>query len=420
MATYGLDAFAGIPSAKEIVTGKVNLDTLPAIEQVRTLAKWTPEMVELFERPYDPNNKTFDRSATMSRFAYSGAELNWTDEQIVAALYDLDTRWEKYTGRKPSTRDNIIFNMVNRAREKHGYTKLGDIDFSRFGKAVDDPSPSSTATQLVWGFQDFLDADFRVDWLLENMLPQQGVGLIVGKAGTGKTQFALQLACSLALGHDRFLRWNNVSGKKKVLFLSLEMGPGAIQRFISTVAETYPDRQTLNKNFLLMPQGEALPLDKEAGQNFLNNILDEFMPDIIVIDSLVKVMSGKLSDELSARDLFAYLGRVRNKYRTAILIVAHPRKDPNDKSEKSPTELSDVYGSTYLTTDADFVLSLSKVSKNILGVTMLKSRLGEEVEPFEIMRDKNLHFTSDFEEDMIDRFTHKSGIDRKDLGLDDN
>ncbi len=403
MVSYALEAFANVPSAKEIVTGKVDITALPDVEQVKTLAMWTPEMADLLTWEYDPNTKLFDRSSSMSRLAYSGAEMGWTDEQIVAVLYDLDNRWEKYTARKPSTRDNIILNMVNRAREKHGYTRMGDIDLSHFGKAVED-SPTSAANQLVWGFQDFLDADFRVDWLLENMLPQQGVGLIVGKAGTGKTQLALQLACSLALGHDKFLRWKNVSGKKKVLFLSLEMGPGAIQRFIATVAETYPDRATLNKNFLLMPQGEPLPLDKEAGQNFLNNILDEFMPDIIVIDSLVKVMSGKLSDELSARDLFSYLGKVRNKYRTAILIVAHPRKDPNDKSEKSPTELSDVYGSTYLTTDADFVLSLAKVSKNLLTVSMLKNRLGEEIEPFEIIRDENLHFDSDFEVGIADRF----------------
>lgn len=408
MKSYTLDDFDSVPSSKEVVTAKVLVGELPDIETVKALATWTEEMVERFNRErswFTP--ETGDRSSAMGAFAYLGAEKNWTDEQIMAALYDMDNRWGKYVERRD--RDKRLIDFLNRARQKIGYMPVIDIDLSRFLKSPEPAVAGEPESKMVYGAQEFVDMEFKIEWLLEGLLSQGGFGFITGYPGTGKTQFCLQLASYLALGTDKFLKWDNVASSKKVLFLSLEMGKSPLNLFMGQIIKAYPDRKTLNKNLLLAPFGVPIPLDTKDGQAFLNNLLDEYMPDIIVIDSLQKVISKELTDELAVKALVHYLSMVREKYKTSMLVVHHNRKKAND-GQKKMVELSDVYGSTYLTTDVDFVLSLKKLNPNLLGVDMLKNRLGPDIDPFEISRDANLHFELDMV-NLSTQFGKKEGLD---------
>ena len=55
-----------------------------------------------------------------------------------------------------------------------------------------------------------------------------------------------------------------------------------------------------------------------------------------------------------------------------------------------------MYGSTYITTDVDFVLSLKVVEGNLLQVDTLKNRLGPTFDAFNITRNPDdLSFTTD-------------------------
>jgi hypothetical protein len=76
-------------------------------------------------------------------------------------------------------------------------------------------------------------------------------------------------------------------------------------------------------------------------------------------------------------------------------MIHHNRKKPND-GQKKGVELSDVYGSTYITTDVDFVVSLKTVEGNLLQVDTLKNRLGPTFDAFTITRNPdNLSFSTD-------------------------
>jgi archaellum biogenesis ATPase FlaH len=162
------------------------------------------------------------------------------------------------------------------------------------------------------------------------------------------------------------------------------------------ISNSYPDKKTLNRNFLVAPFGQPIPLDTEQGQQFLSNLMDEYMPDVLIIDSLQKISSKELTDEQAVKNLIHYLSTVRNKYNTSLLVIHHNRKKPNDAQKKS-VELSDVYGSTYIATDADFVMNLHATTQENVAVTMIKNRLGPTIEPFEIHRDEYLTFGMDFD-----------------------
>ena len=402
MKTYKLSDFGHITSAKVVVSSKILEEPIPTIEEVKTLAKWTPEMLELFNVTHEQamsvdenGSKLFDRSSAMARMAYSGAEQGWSDVQIMAVLLEIDNRWEKYTLRR-DREERFLIPLIDRARKKHGYSgSLTDLAMSSLLQQQK-PIDGGEATKMVWGFDDFVEAEFRIDWMLKDLFAVGGFGLLVAHPGVGKTTLAIQMGAQLALGHDNFLKWDNIGGAKKILFLSLEMGKAPLNHFLGIIANSYQDRKMLNRNFLVAPFGMPIPLDQPEGQQFLSNLMDEYMPDVLIVDSLQKISSKELTDEQAVKNLIHYLSTVRAKYNTSLLVIHHNRKKPNDAQKKS-VELSDVYGSTYIATDADFVMNLHATTQDMVAVTMVKNRLGPTIEPFEIHRDKNLTFSIDFD-----------------------
>jgi hypothetical protein len=390
---YDLSDFAHIPAVRNLVAGKIALDQLPTMDEVKTLATWTNELRDKVGRPaseFEGPQKR-DRSAAMTEVAYLAAELGWTDQQIATVLYDVDERWGKYKTRY--NREKLLVDIVNRARQKVGYNPV-EADMTRW--LAQNTAPKLDGEQLVWGFQDFVEADFKIEWIYENLLPRGGLGLVTGFPGTGKTTWAIGMGAHLATGAPDYLIWDNVSGAKKSLFLSLEMGPAPLNHFMSKITSSYADKRNLNKNFLVLPWGKPIFLDQPEGQAFLDKLLNDHMPDLLIIDSLQKVLSKELTDEQAIKDFMAYLAVVRSKYNCSMLMVHHNRKKPNDAQKKGGVEQSDVYGSTYIVAEADFVLSLRTEDEHTLQVDTLKNRLGLAHEPFKITRDNDtLGFSTD-------------------------
>jgi archaellum biogenesis ATPase FlaH len=392
---YSLDDFAHIPSARRIVKNDLVVGELPGLDEVKTLATWTSDLATKFNREpeYFNGPPKKDRSAAMAELAYMTAELGWSDNQIATVLYDADDRWKKYAGRHD--RDRRIVDFINRARQKHGYNALQNVDLTQMINSANQTSSVAGESKLIYGYQEFVDAEFKIDWILDGLLAQGGFGMITGYPGTGKTQFSIALGAHLALSEKKFLKWDNVAGSKKVLFLSLEMGAAPLNHFMGIIAKGYPDRNTLNRNFLVAPFGTPIYLDTQEGQVFFDQIMNDHMPDVVVIDSLQKISSKELTDEQAVKNLIHYLAMLRNKYKCAMLMVHHNRKKPND-GQKKGVELSDVYGSTYLTTDVDFAVSLKIVEGDLLQVDTLKNRLGPTYDAFSITRNpSNLSFSTD-------------------------
>jgi archaellum biogenesis ATPase FlaH len=392
---YSLEDFDQIPSARKIVSTDIVLGELPSLDDVRSLAHWTNELLDKFNRgpEYFAGPPKKDRSAAMSELAHIGAELGWADEQIATMLYNADDRWGKYKGRYD--RDRRMADFINRARQKHGYNSLDNVDLTKMIESANQTTPIMGESKLIYGYDEFVKAEFKIEWILDGLLAQGGLGLITGYPGTGKTQFSIGVGAHLALSKEKFLKWSNVAGSKKVLFLSLEMGAAPLNHFMGTIAKGYDDMNTLNRNFLVAPFGTPVYLDTPEGQTFLDQILNEHMPDVIIIDSLQKVSSKELTDEQAVKTLIHYLATIRAKYSCAMLMIHHNRKKPND-GQKKGVELSDVYGSTYITTDADFVVSLKIVEGDLLQVDTLKNRLGPTYDPFQIERNpETLGFTAE-------------------------
>jgi len=338
---YSLKDFEHIPSARRIVDSQLVLGELPSLDEVKAIAHWTTEMWEKFARESEFfRTSKQDRSAAMSELAYMGAEHGWSDGQIATMLYNVDDRWGKYKNR--FDRERRITDFINRARQKHGYNSLQNVDLSAMIQSAHESAGVVGESKMIYGYQDFVDAEFKIDWILDGLLAQGGFGLLTGYPGTGKTQLSIALAAHLALGEKKFLKWDNTGGSKKVMFLSLEMGAAPLNLFMGTIGKGYDDKNTLNRNFLVAPFGMPVYLDSPDGQVFFDQMMNDYMPDVVVIDSMQKISSKELTDEQAVKTLIHYLSTVRAKYSCAMIIIHHNRKKPND-GQKKGVELSDIY-----------------------------------------------------------------------------
>lgn len=389
---YSLEDFSQVPSSTQAIKAKISAEDIPAIDEVFALAKWDEELYEKVRQGAPTTTNKFDRSSEMAYIAYRGAELGWKDSQIMAVLLDVDSRWKKYVNRRD--RDKIIQDFVERARQKVGYTPLGELQFD--GLFSEDTQVEMGPTSTVYGFGDFLETEYHIDWILDGLLQQGGLGLITGWPGTGKTTFCIQMGAYLATNKKQFLHWNNVGSAKKVLFLSLEMAAPPLHHFMTMIGKSYDEPLVLNKNFLVAPLGTPRYLDTEPGQKYLASLLEEYKPDVLIIDSLQKVTSKELTDEVATKDLMNFLSVVRQRFDVAVLFVHHNRKKGSDAQAKG-VELSDVYGSVYITAEVDFVVNLKTKDENTLEVDVLKNRLGPTRKTFDITRDENLTFSVELE-----------------------
>lgn len=94
----------------------------------------------------------------------------------------------------------------------------------------------SESKPLPDGFLNALDdtVNEEIPWIIEKRLAEGEQMLVFGAPKVGKSQFALQLACCLAMG-EPFMGWQ-ISKQRRVLYLNFEMGK---QIFMLRIAQHF-------------------------------------------------------------------------------------------------------------------------------------------------------------------------------------
>lgn len=377
-----------LPSPKEVVNDRIDLENIPDIQNVIALHKWPHDMWDLFRKSAD---NVSDRSAGLQRLAYHGAESGFSDEEIYAVLYNTDQRWKKYADRHDQ-RLRLI-DCINRARAKIGYNFDDDSVIDALVASID--KPVEAEKPAIYTFGNFLEEKYEFNWIFEGLLSSQGFGLITGAPGTGKTQLLMQLAADLAIGKD-FLCWPIKTAAKRCLLLSLEMAGGALQQFAKTNADAYTSAELakMDKNLMIAPFGTPIPFNEEAGQQFIDNIMEATHPEVVLVDSLSQVVTGQISDESVAKNLTWFIYKhIRDKYNCSIIFVHHNKKDSGSVFNGQPG-LDDIYGNTFLNAGLDFGLMLRKTNEQgKLNLHHVKSRLAKEHEALTLKRTEHLTYT---------------------------
>jgi len=189
-------------------------------------------------------------------------------------------------------------------------------------------------------------------WLIENQIPDNEIGLLVGKRGERKTFTALEQVLCLASGKDCF--GDKVPEPKRVIFVTEEDSVDSLVSRIKPLKKGLGIIEELPIKYLSF---NGLKLDKDGVKfkKFKELILD-FKPDLVVIDALQRCVGFEVDkDNRAISELFTEKIRpLQRETKCSWLFISHLRK--TQANAKIIDELDEVRGGSELTNYCRFVL----------------------------------------------------------------
>lgn len=183
------------------------------------------------------------------------------------------------------------------------------------------------------GLTGYYDTDLEllpeVEWLVEDLVEAEGLTVLGGAPGSGKTFVAMDLAMSLASGMEE---WNGkaLPGEEtNVLYLMAEGFFGAPQRVRAwKIRAGIPEAETLRSLMWTSANINLVRGQWELDVAAVEREIEFVKPRLIVIDTLSRVTGG--IEENSAGEMGALIGTVTGWQRThgtAVLLVHHSTKE---------------------------------------------------------------------------------------------
>jgi Bifunctional DNA primase/polymerase, N-terminal/AAA domain/Primase C terminal 1 (PriCT-1) len=154
-----------------------------------------------------------------------------------------------------------------------------------------------------------------MDWVVPGLLPVGETVLLCALPKAGKSKLAVDLSFCVATGESRFLGQEIKHGK--VLLIAPDASKQSLKHELARRGFRISD-----KNLHIIPRWS---IDQMA---VLEAELENFRPDLVVIDSLKKITAGKEISENSAEfaDNIIALNDMLTRYRAAGILVHHANK----------------------------------------------------------------------------------------------
>lgn len=218
-----------------------------------------------------------------------------------------------------------------------------------------------------YSLPEFLKKKYDYLYVLDPLLPVGGVGLIHGKGGHGKTQWAFTLADAVSSG-TKFLDKFPVK-EGKVLYLQLDMPENLFQ---SRWKKAIPELKA-PENIVVVPY-KPLDILKPDYQEVLKQTFDYHDPMLVFVDTLRKLHYEDENDNAVPMQVLQALKDTLGPNR-ASLVIHHDRKslyvnksskrDSDNDEYDSPEELVETFrGARAWIDDSDLGVHLYKFGKS--------------------------------------------------------
>lgn len=346
----------------------------PVLEILSTTQSPPQQLTNILLKPYDGS---FDRSNALYTLAMLAAEHGIADIDIYSLLVDRCVSWGKFVKtHSPQGMNKQLGNIITKARMKYPY---------RDGIEALDPD----SELKVFGFEDLMQQDIKVDWVIEGMLPEGGSLILASAPNVGKTQLTLQFMIHIALGKD-FLHYKILT-PRKVLFLSLEMGLAEIRSFLDSMVKdlSIDERQMLQKNMLILPHGEAIAMNVLHGQAIVDAMIDKYQPEGVFVDSLGSSIAGNINSMENVQSYNNFVDSMRKKHNIFWWMIHHTRK----KQQGMRTDDMDaIYGDQYIMARPGSGYIIVPAKNDNIRVINIKQRLAKKEDRYLITRTENLNF----------------------------
>jgi hypothetical protein len=138
----------------------------------------------------------------------------------------------------------------------------------------------------------------RRDYLLGDLLCTTSRWLIFGETGVGKTLLAMDLGGAVASGQG-FLNWVG-RRRSRVMFIDGELPAETFKERVKLIAERCgPDIPLWGYSRDVLSHDDMQPLNTPEGVAWLMREIEVVKPDLIILDSVMCLLAGNMSEEES-------------------------------------------------------------------------------------------------------------------------
>lgn len=372
--TY-IQEFVGLQDLPTKLLIDSDINFIPDALDVIAKYSWAAESFEFFKvkeldtAPGKPKGEGY-RSSALAKLGHICMEMGMSNAETLSILRNADNRWKKFAGRRDQKKQ--LLNIINYCRLRHPVDPIAE----ELQAAAED-------RYKVYTYEEFKNTEIQIEWAIPGLIHKKGTVIVSGPPGVGKSQLALRLCEKLAKG-EQMLKWTP-ERPMRTLFISMEMAHEELKQITETM-----DFQGDMENMLIMPIGSSINLTNKVAQAELINIMEEYKPDGVFLDSLGVAIGKELNSDQTVLETFDFVKRtVQNYYGAFVVWIHHNRKA--QIGNKKPNKLEDLYGSQYIGAAVTSAIGLWPSGSSI-EVNCLKMRMAEQFQPFKITRLPGLNF----------------------------
>jgi len=179
------------------------------------------------------------------------------------------------------------------------------------------PLPVQRASQLT-------RSGPQTQWLVEELWAEQAVGILGGEPKCCKSFLALDLAVSVASGAACLRQFPVRRSGPVLLFPAEDSLPVVRQRLEGIAAAAQVPFAALPVQVITAP---SLRLDTATDRQRLASTVQQQRPVLLILDPLIRLHRVDENDATQIATLLSYLRELQRKFRLAVLLVHHARKD---------------------------------------------------------------------------------------------
>jgi RecA-family ATPase len=159
---------------------------------------------------------------------------------------------------------------------------------------------------------------------------------LVGQGGTGKSLLMFDIAMSLATGHS--VLGHPPAEPMSVLYIDMENPIGEVYTRRANLG--YQDNSLASLTYYHMPDLPAL--DTKSGGQFIQAMVKRHSPDLVIFDTISKLVAGEESKSDTWQDLYKYSMVPLRQTNCAAIILDHQGHDASRGARGSSAKRDNV------------------------------------------------------------------------------
>ena len=244
----------------------------------------------------------------------------------------------------------------------------------------DSLGPEPFAVRKIHEVQDFPE---NRRWLIDEIWPIEGVGLLAASPKLGKTWLASEMGVAVASGRS-FLSCFDVPEAGPVLMFSAEDHATDMKRRIAGICRARDiDVATLNLSLI---DSSTLTLNRSSEFARLKATVQDVRPKLLVLDPFVRLHTGSENDASSVSRVLGRLRALQRDLQIAILVVHHVRK-----RDSGTTAGSAIRGSGDFHAWGDTSIFLKRRGQNVEMRVEHRAALSREPYAIRLTGDTDVH-----------------------------